>query len=266
MAATATDSRSSDSLVNMNNNDIGNPSRHPKVEKLHSKKDQQNTFPSNTVSKKVNTSTSKDKDLDRDPGWNKVRSKSDRYESRGSSHGFAAGGHDRYRGSSRRNPSYRGYSRKPGPVKDRPPFNSTTHSGVEVNGGNIDSNSSGDSADSDSKKGDAESKSKSEFVAAPIPKTNPWSKPESAANESPANNSIEKPLDKKANNRTIDEKSTSSNKSQKLPVNCEWGKSSDKEKVHDVEEGINNGQKKEQGGYSLRFLKLPLKEFKQLFS
>ena len=255
MAATATDGGSNDNLTNVNSNDLTNTNHLSKHEKLHEKsheKNEHNVVGSSKLHKKLNAShiaSSKEKDSG-DRGWNKVRSKSERYENRNTSnyYGSSSGTSEKYRGTAKRHPPFRSYSRKA--VKDRVPLNSANLSNDEVNGGNMDSHSSNDSADSDSKKGEVENKSKSEFVAAPIPKTNPWSKQDSPSIDPQLSKFSKDLVSEQANNRTLNENFAASGKVQKLPPNCEWGKVGDKETIINPENETSSNKEIDQGDFA----------------
>ena len=178
------------------------------------------------ASKKTNVAERKGKDTG-DRGWNKVKTKSEKYENRFNNHGQISDGGERYRGFPRRRPPFRGYPRRINRTKEplRPSNNrepNTNSSNAEVNGGIVDSHSSGESADSDARKSDNESKTKPEYVAAPIPKTNAWGKtnvPKSEkvdANPPKTQAVVEKNLEKTT--------PVSAVKTQHLPTSSAWGK------------------------------------------
>ena len=211
---------------------------------------QQHISTKSEVADKPNQDAGKDKDSS-DRGWSRVKSKSEKHENRFNHHGPFHEGGERFRGySGRRKPPYRGFPRKMGRSRVSAPSGTVTN--AEVNGSAVDSHSSGDSADSDAKKSDSENRSKPEYVAAPMPKTNAWSKPTTGSTSTnsvaektdgvklPVNSDPE-PLAKKPTS----EKKLPSSKTSRLPAKNAWGKTpkveSEKEELKSKSSGITQG-------------------------
>ena len=177
-----------------------------------------------------------------DIGWNTVKSKSEKYENRFSNnHGQTNDNIDRYRGFPRRRPPFRGYPRKMNRTKEpmrssgsgNKEFVSNPFNNPELNGGAVDSHSSGESGDSDGKKSeDNENKSKPEYVAAPMPKTNAWGKANPKKNEkSDTNTPASIPASLKQKQSADDKSVPSLSKTTRLPTNSAWGKVNNKTDV-----------------------------------
>jgi len=171
-----------------------------------------------------------------DTGWNTVGKKSEKYENRFGNHGHTNEHIDRYRGVPRRRPPFRGYPRKMNRTKEpmrssgtsNKEFAASTSNNSELNGGIVDSHSSGESADSDGKKYEEnEYKTKPEYIAAPMPKTNAWGKTKVQVAEKTDTNTSATSNQK----QNTEEKSAAPKKTQHPPANNAWKKVNDKADV-----------------------------------